>query len=344
MKLKSPESILAGSNFSKISNIVYSEFISKENYNKKNLGENIVLYAEKNYLLYKLLNFEINENSIIFCNTLTLKSLFKHLNKIENLNNIKLITHQTDIEINEKLFNLKPKCVSEWYSTNVNYDDESLISIPLGVGNDFQENQINTSSKFVDIKLDEISVKPQLYLNFKKSTNYSERSNLYEQFSKKPFVIIDEPSLSLGEYIEQVNKSSFILSPSGNGIDTHRIWEALYFGKIPITRFHKNFNSFDRLPILFVNDYKEVTEDLLTSFISKLSKNLFSLEMLDISYWQKKINLSRVEKKDIIIVKEFLLFAIIFKVKFNLIKILKSKYKIFKFYIQQLKKIPKKFF
>lgn len=344
MKLKSPESILAGSNFSKISNIVYSEFISKENYHKKNLGKNIVLYEEKNYLLYKLLNFEINENSIIFCNTLTLKSLFNHLNKIEDLNNIKLITHQTDVEINEKLFNLKPKCISEWYSTNVNYDNESLISIPLGVGNDFQVNQINTSTEFVDIKLDEFDVKPQLYLNFKKSTNYSERSNLYEQFSKKPFVKIDEPDLSLSEYKEQMNKSSFILSPFGNGIDTHRIWEALYFGKIPITKFHKNFNSFDELPILFVNDYEEVTEDLLTSFISKISKNLFSLEMLDISYWQKKINLSRVDRKDIVIVKEPLLFAIIFKVKFNLIKILKSKYKIFKFYTQQLKKIPKKFF
>ncbi len=344
MKLKSPLSILAGSNFSKISDIVFSEFISKENYNKKKLGKNIVLYEEKNYLLYKLLNFEINENSIVFCNTLTLKSLFNHLNKIEDLNNIKLITHQTDIEINEKLFNLKPRCVSEWYSTNVNYNNESLISIPLGVGNDFQVNQINTSTEIVDIKLDEFDVKPQLYLNFKKSTNYSERSNLYEQFSKKPFVKIDEPDLSLGEYIEQMKKSSFILSPLGNGVDTHRIWEALYFGKIPITKFHKNFTSFDELPILFVNDYEEVNEDLLTSFISKISKNLFSLEMLDISYWQKKINLSRVDRKDIVIVKEPLLFAIIFKVKFNLIKTLKSKYKIFKFYIQQLKKIPKKFF
>ena len=69
------------------------------------MGKNIVLYEEKNFLLYQLLNFEIYENSVIFCNTHTLKSLFNHLYKINNLKNIKLITHQTDIEINEKLLN-----------------------------------------------------------------------------------------------------------------------------------------------------------------------------------------------------------------------------------------------
>ena len=69
MKYRQENSILSGSNFSKISDIVFSEFISKEDYKKKNLGKNIVLYEEKNFLLYQLLNFEIYENSVIFCNT-----------------------------------------------------------------------------------------------------------------------------------------------------------------------------------------------------------------------------------------------------------------------------------
>ena len=344
MKYRQENSILSGSNFSKISDIVFSEFISKEDYIKKNLGKNIVLYEEKNFLLYQLLNFEIYENSVIFCNTHTLKSLFKHLYKINNLRNIKLITHQTDIEINEKLFKLKPKCISEWYSTNVSYDDKSLIPIPLGVGNNFQKNQINSSSKIKDITISDINLTSNLYLNFKISTNFSERLNLYDYFSDKTFTKIDEPKLSLNEYMDAIHKSSFVLSPWGNGIDTHRIWEALYLGKVPITKFHQNFSSFSNLPILFVDNYFQINEGMLNTFIKKFPSNSYSLDMLDLGYWHKKINLIKIDDDQLFISNQSLLFGIIYKFRFNISKVIKSKYKIFKFYLRQLKKIPKKFF
>jgi len=345
MKYRQENSILSGSNFSKISDIVFSEFISVEEYRKKNLKKNIILYKEKNYLLYKLLNIEIYENSVIFCNTHTLKSLFNHLNKIKNFKNIKLITHQTDIEITEKLFKLKPKCISQWYSTNVNFDDKSLIPIPLGVGNNFQNNQINSSTKIKSLNVSDINLTTDLYLNFKTSTNFSERLNLYEYFSEKSFTTIDEPNLSLDKYIDALKKSSFVLSPWGNGIDTHRIWESLYLGKIPITKFHKNFSIFSTLPIMFVDNYFQISEDMLNNFITKFSSNSYSLEMLDIGYWRKKINLIKVDDSgQLFTSNQLLVFGMIYKLMFNLSKTIKSKYKIFQFYLRQIKKIPKKFF
>ena len=88
MKLNRNNSILSGSNFSNISDIIYSQFISKEEYEKKEINKNIILYKEKDYLLYKLLDFEIYENAVIFCNNLVLKSLFEDLNKMNNFSNI----------------------------------------------------------------------------------------------------------------------------------------------------------------------------------------------------------------------------------------------------------------
>ena len=46
-------------------------------------------------------------------------------------------------------------------------------------------------------------------------------------------------------------------APWGNGIDTHRFWEALYLGSCPITVKHKNYSDFKNLPN-FLNDYSEL--------------------------------------------------------------------------------------
>ena len=68
------------------------------------------------------MNFlDIKENDIIFCNSKFIKDLFHLLNKVNNLKNIKIITHQTDLLVDEAVFKNKPKSVSEWYSINVGF-------------------------------------------------------------------------------------------------------------------------------------------------------------------------------------------------------------------------------
>jgi hypothetical protein len=64
--------------------------------------------------------------------------------------------------------------------------------------------------------------------------------------------------------------------------------------------------------------------------------------MLHIGYWQKKINLIKIDDYQLFISNQPLLFGIIYKFRFNISKVIKSKYKIFKYYLKQLKKIPKK--
>ena len=76
----------------------------------------------------------------------------------------------------------------------------------------------------------------------------------------------------------------YILSPWGNGIDSHRIWEALYANSIPIVKNNIVFSKFKSLPIMFVDNFKNIK---LTDY-----NNLFetkSMELCDFKFWRQLI-------------------------------------------------------
>ena len=68
------------------------------------------------------------------------------------------------------------------------------------------------------------------------------------------------------EYENDLRISNFVLCPQGNGIDTHRIWESLYCGSIPIVEDHIGFDQFKNLPIMFVDDFYKISEKSLENF------------------------------------------------------------------------------
>ena len=63
----------------------------------------------------------------------------------------------------------------------------------------------------------------------------------------------------------------FVLCPPGNGIDTHRLWEALYSRTIPVALAHPAMDSFRDLPILFVEDFRQLTRDFLASEYERIT-------------------------------------------------------------------------
>ncbi|MDB3866620.1 hypothetical protein N9309_02565 [Acidimicrobiia bacterium] len=344
MKQNKNLDILTGSNFSSKSNIVYSEYISRKEYLNKNSTDKLIIFNEEKYLLYKLTEFELFENAIIFCNNILLKSLFKQLNKVTDFKNIKLITHQTDQLIDEEIFNLKPDCISKWFSINVGYDHPDLVPIPLGLGNDFQDNQINSSDIEDNYLFNKEQLHPHLYLNFKESTNFKERKNLYEYFSNADWVTIENPNLLKSQYKEAITKSSFILCPWGNGIDTHRLWESLYYGKIPITKYHHTYSYLNNLPILFVDKYEDITQEGLIDFIYSLKSSDIDYKKLSIETWIDLISQIKVESSYKVKINENYISNKILKFKINIHKKLSSKLKIYKYYLKQVNKKLKKIY
>jgi hypothetical protein len=109
------------------------------------------------------------------------------------------------------------------------------------------------------------------------SYTHHERNDCYNKLKDLPFVknlndgsYEKQPSVHCGVVpvwinYEYTHKSYYTLSPRGCGEDCHRFYEAIYLDSIPIvkktnTEFDKLYNVF---PCLIVNDWGDVTEDLL---------------------------------------------------------------------------------
>ncbi len=57
-------------------------------------------------------------------------------------------------------------------------------------------------------------------------------------------------------YFNSLPHFKFVISPEGNGIDTHRTYEALIFGCIPIVEYDINIQKkYEGCPIIFTKDY-----------------------------------------------------------------------------------------
>ena len=66
----------------------------------------------------------------------------------------------------------------------------------------------------------------------------------------------------------------YVISPRGNGIDTHRVWEALYLGVIPVAERSALTGLYSPLPILLVDDLQGITKEFLDSEYPKYHKAL----------------------------------------------------------------------
>jgi hypothetical protein len=76
----------------------------------------------------------------------------------------------------------------------------------------------------------------------------------------------------------------YVLCPYGGGLDTHRLWEALTLGCIPIIKTSGLDPLFEDLNVCIVNSWSDINIELLESFSKSMDKEKLTLE-----YWIKKI-------------------------------------------------------
>jgi len=253
--------VLSGHNFAKISDYVFSTY---------DLNKTVFYPINVNVL---------DNNDVIYSKTDYINELFKILKDVEV--NIKIITSESDYSITESLFKSKPKCIKKWFAVNIDFEHEDLIPIPLGISN----NNCTKTLKFENIKHTNSQKNKLLYINHRIETRPQSRKWIYDYFIDKPWATVRQPTLSLLDFEKELNEHEFVLCPRGNGIDTHRLWEALYSGVTPVVERHITHKNLENLPILFVDSYKQITENFLKHNI-KTNKNL---DLLNVYWWKKFI-------------------------------------------------------
>jgi hypothetical protein len=83
---------------------------------------------------------------------------------------------------------------------------------------------------------------------------------------------------------------SFVVSPFGHGYDCIRTFESLCLGCIVIMK--KSFLDiiYEDLPVLLVDNWEDINENLLRETIVSFSTKTFNYEKLKMDYWIKLVN------------------------------------------------------
>lgn len=111
------------------------------------------------------------------------------------------------------------------------------------------------------------------------------------------------PKQTRDEFWLSLKDAAFVISPPGNGLDTHRTWEVLMLGRIPIISATPLNSIYEGLPVWEVNDWKEfaqLTPKDLQSKLEEIRSKQYDMSRLTLTWWQtfirNKINeaLSRV--------------------------------------------------
>ena len=225
--------------------------------------------------------------NIIYTHTMYVQSLFNRIAGIDT--EFIVLTHNSDINV-EKGYNI-PRNVRKWFSTNVNYVDPILKSIPIGLENERWFPELRKKEKMIK-KLTSIRKQINLvYMNHNLGTNYEKRIIPQRLFENKSWVttVNGENGKGFDEYLDNIYNHPFVICPDGNGIDTHRLWEVLYMGNIPIVKCGVNHSFYMDLPILCVNDWEEVTEPYLKEMNIQMHGRKWNWSKLTFEYWKQKI-------------------------------------------------------
>jgi len=274
--------IINSYNFARNCDLVFSEIISRRNYEKLDKSNHIIIFENDSQVFYKATQLKIKSGDIIFSNTYFIESLFNKIRKT-NLNNLIVVTSQTDIQIDDKLYSKKPPNVSKWYSINVSTQKENLHPIPYGLANEyspknvFRNHLINNS---VENKIEKI------YVNFELNTNYFHRKKILKKIRNKGDFYVEKNNLKPDIYAKNLGLYKYILCPWGNGFDTHRLWESLYSGAIAIVPKHQTFLTTEELPVV---QYENINNLNIKKIFNSTPSSSHKLEKLNIDYWVNEI-------------------------------------------------------
>jgi hypothetical protein len=220
--------------------------------------------------------------SIVYAKRDHAAHLFQQLKRRRN--RVVLVTSESDdgVEPSEVI----PAQIAAWFSTNTTH--QGVQPLPLGLGNSYCRV---TAKADLLADLSGREKKSLLYVNFRPETNPLIRRSLWESFGSSDWegcCTRHAGNVSQEEYVSSMSSHRFVLCPRGNGIDTHRMWEALYLGTIPVVKYHPALASFHDLPILFVDVLEGLAPGFLEAKYQEMFQNKWNWEKLFMPWWREQ--------------------------------------------------------
>ena len=273
--------------FMKPANLLNLEFVETILSSKKKY---ITLFID-NIRLYNREIESVNPQDKSYVNSLMKESDL--LNLCSQFPNKKFIifTNLEDTPIDDFIFDKIPDNVLSVNAANALSFGGKVNPIPYGIQRKLNNDDNRSKILLSFMNSQDNNVENFLYVNHSVDTNSRERSGINELFSNKSWAKVQNQRVDYHTFLSELQKSKFMICPEGNAVDCHRNWEVLYMRRVPVMKKNVYLEYLLRdYPVLFVNDYTEVTEEYLLS-----NEHLFDqmqeidLDCLDIQNFYDKI-------------------------------------------------------
>jgi hypothetical protein len=209
--------------------------------------------------------------------------------------------HNSDHPFSDQYTKLVEKpYIKHVYAQNVDFkNSEKVTLLPIGIANSmWTHGDLNTLYQ-VMIDTYKNQKLQNVYVNINPNTFGYRKVILDQMIKDKTFVL--SSSKPYKEYLTELANHMFCLCLRGNGIDTHRFWESLYLGVIPVIINNsktncKNFVNYLRntgIPFYEITDEdmskytsEYFNKELYLRILERLGKSIFHVEELKLSHYQ----------------------------------------------------------
>lgn len=218
-------------------------------------------------------------------------------------------TIPNEILNNNDFINLiNDKRIIHWFCQNMILDHPKITKIPIGLDyhtltqrplwgpisscQDQEKMLIMIKEKSVPFYNRNI----KCYANFQFSMDTKlgyDRKNAFQKINKE-LVYYEKSKVTRLITWNKQKDFAFVICPHGGGLDCHRNWEALCLGCIPIVKTSKIDNLYKDLPVLIIEDWNLIDNNLLQNTINNYKKKFenheFNMEKIKLIYWTNLIN------------------------------------------------------
>jgi hypothetical protein len=235
---------------------------------------------------------DVKSDFVIFCESDCISDLNEKILKKLTVP-ITLILGNSDQNHGYTFQNIKNSVgVKKIFAQNLETSMDGFYPLPIGLENLWRASHGKTSAFKKLRKVSKIR-KPRIMWTFTIDTNPAVRSKAAQELS---IVEVADRfgTMSSKEHRELLLSYSFVASPPGNGLDTHRAWEAMYLGCVPIVLRSYMTEYFEKLglPIWVVDCYSQIeslSEQQLSEKYEKLQPG-FKSKALWFDFWVNQIN------------------------------------------------------
>ncbi len=247
--------------FMKEANLTNVEFVSKV-FEIKKSRDYMTLFID-NIRLYKRTIEEVSESDRPYIDSLHEKNDLLHLCSCFPDVKFIIFTNLEDTPIDDYIFDLIPENVLCISAVNAVSFGGKVIPAPYGM----QRRMSSSDNRIEDLSsyMRNLPSNPPglLYVSHNEGS-HEERLGIKDMFRDKSWSEVHDQRVTYSVFLYNLSQSKFMICPRGNAIDCHRNWEVLYMRRVPIMKKHPYLQElFKNYPVLFVDDFIEVTEKLL---------------------------------------------------------------------------------